>query len=239
MTKQLFWRALYGLFLLAVIIGYISRYTHIDLRLADGMYSAVSHRFPWKDNWFASVFMHYWVKVFLIVLGMFLLGLLVANRFRSFRWLSKSDRKRLAVIVLSFFTIPAVISAMKSQSMHHCPWDLQRYGGYAPYLRLFDSLPEGIKAGHCFPAGHASSGLWLAAFTVFWLPRRPRMALLVFAIGLTPGLVLGWVQQMRGAHLLTHTLWSAWIASLIIVLLARLILNEPSHERCGANPECR
>lgn len=38
-----------------------------------------------------------------------------------------------------------------------------------------------------------------------------------------PGLFLGWVQQLRGAHFLTHTLWSAWVASLVIVCIARLL----------------
>lgn len=235
MTQQLFRQALYSLFLLAVVVSYLSQYTQIDLRLADAMYDTASQAFPWKDDWFASIFMHRWVKFFLIALGLSLLGLLAASSFHSFRWLSNAARKRLSVVALSFLAIPAVISAMKSQSMHHCPWDVQRYGGYAPYLRLFDSLPEGVKAGHCFPAGHASSGLWLAAFAVFWLPRRPRMAVLMLAVGLIPGLVLGWVQQMRGAHFLTHTVWSAWIACLTIVVLARLILNEPSQERWARN----
>ena len=28
---------------------------------------------------------------------------------------------------------------------------------------------------------------------------------------LPAGLLLGWAQQLRGAHYLSHTLWSAWI----------------------------
>jgi len=33
------------------------------------------------------------------------------------------------------------------------------------------------------------------------------------------GAALGWIQQMRGAHFLTHTLWSMWIAGSFIVTL--------------------
>jgi membrane-associated PAP2 superfamily phosphatase len=127
------------------------------------------------------------------------------------------------VVAASAITVPLAVSLLKSQSIHHCPWDLQRYGGFALYLRLFDKLPAGAVAGHCFPAGHASSGLWLAAFAVFWLPERPRMAAIVFALGLVPGLLMGWMQQMRGAHFLSHTLWSAWIATLVFVLTARFL----------------
>ena len=64
---------------------------------------------------------------------------------------------------------------------------------------LLDSVPAGIELGGCFPAGHASSALWLAGLCVWWLPRRPRMAAAVFAAGLAAGFALGWVQQMRGA----------------------------------------
>jgi membrane-associated PAP2 superfamily phosphatase len=31
------------------------------------------------------------------------------------------------------------------------------------------------------------------------------------------------MQQMRGAHFLTHTLWSAWIACAIVLLLVVLL----------------
>lgn len=226
MTQQFFRQAVFILLLFALLIVWISRYTDIDLRLADALFHAAHRVFPWKDNWFAAVFMHRWVKYGLIVAGVSILGLLIVDFYRPSRWLHDDIRKRLAVVALSFITVPAVISVLKSQSMHHCPWDLQRYGGYAPYLRLLDALPDGVKAGHCFPAGHASSGWWLAACFVFWLPGRPRMAALVFILGLLPGFILGWVQQLRGAHFLTHTLWSAWIASLIIVILARLLVSD-------------
>lgn len=237
MTKQFFRPALYLLLFFALFLVYLGRYTDIDLRLADTMFHTADRVFPWKDNWFAAVFMHRWVKYFLIIAGVSIIGLLITDSYRSSRWLTYSTRKRPAVVALSFIAVPTVISVLKSQSIHHCPWDLHRYGGYAPYLRLFDSLPDGVKAGHCFPAGHASSGLWLAAFFVFWLPGRPRMACLMFMAGLLPGLMLGWVQQLRGAHFLTHTLWSAWIASLLIVILVRLILSEHAVTSCAENPE--
>lgn len=225
MTKYYFRQAGYVLLLFALLIFWIGRYTDIDVRLADAVFQTDERVFPWKDNWFAEVFMHRWVKYFLIVAGLGILGLLMVDVSRSIKLFNNATRTKLAVVVSSFIAIPAVVSVMKSQSIHHCPWDVQRYDGYAPYLRLFDVLPEGVKAGHCFPAGHASSGWWLAAFFVFWLPGRPRMAALVFILGLLPGFILGWVQQLRGAHFVTHTLWSAWIASLIILILARLLLS--------------
>ena len=223
MDDRLFQRSLLGLLVTGLILVYISRYTGIDLVLSDWMYDPARQEFPWRENWFTAVFMHAWMKYLLIGIGAAMLGVLAIGWGFSAGWLEPAVRRKLGVVVASWMTVPLVVGLMKSQSMHHCPWDLQRYGGYAPYLRLFDHLPPQVQAGHCFPGGHASSGLWLASLAVFWLPQRPRMAALVFAIGLVPGLMLGWTQQMRGAHFLTHTLWSAWIASLIIVVLARYL----------------
>jgi membrane-associated PAP2 superfamily phosphatase len=41
-------------------------------------------------------------------------------------------------------------------------------------------------------------------------------------LGLGFGFLLGWVQQMRGAHFLFHTLWSMWISSLIILVMLQI-----------------
>jgi membrane-associated PAP2 superfamily phosphatase len=223
MSDRLFRDCLFFLCLSALALTWISRYTAIDLLLSDWMYDPVRQQFPWRENWFAAVFMHYWVKDAFIGAGLLILGLLAAAVAFRLRRFDQRARARLSVVAASAITVPLAVSLLKSQSIHHCPWDLQRYGGSALYLRLFDKLPAGAVAGHCFPAGHASSALWLAAFAVFWLPERPRMAAIVFALGLVPGLLMGWMQQMRGAHFLSHTLWSAWIASLVFVLTARLL----------------
>lgn len=225
MSVKNFRQALYGLFITGLLFAYLGRYSHLDLRMADWMYNAPEQTFPWKDSWFAAVFMHKWVKYFFIGIGLAMINLMIVDYWKSFGLLTGDVRRKTAVVVMSFIAVPLVVSLIKSQSIHHCPWDIQRYGGLAPYLRLFDSLPDEVKAGHCFPGGHASSGLWLAAFAVFCLPNRPRMAFVMFAIGLFPGLALGWVQQLRGAHFLSHTLWSAWVAGAVILLFVRLLLG--------------
>ncbi|HEX2529920.1 MAG TPA: phosphatase PAP2 family protein [Burkholderiaceae bacterium] len=163
------------------------------------------------------------MKIVLIAFGLALFVLLLIDCFVLPDFLEDKTRRVLRVVVASSVLAPLLTSVVKSNSIHACPWNLQRYGGSAPYLRLFETLPAQAAAGHCFPAGHASGALWLAAFAVFWLPDRPRLAAAAFAVGLMPGIALGWVQQMRGAHFLTHTLWSIWLSSLVIAILARLL----------------
>ena len=41
--------------------------------------------------------------------------------------------------------------------------------------------------------------------------RAPRAARIWLAAALAAGLVLGVSQQMRGAHFMSHTLWTAWL----------------------------
>ena len=61
--------------------------------------------------------------------------------------------------------------------------------------------------------------MWLSALAVLWLPNNPRRTTWVFLAGIGAGGILGWVQQMRGQHFLTHTLWAAWLSSALIVAL--------------------
>ncbi|MES3022492.1 MAG: hypothetical protein V4857_13010 [Pseudomonadota bacterium] len=75
--------------------------------------------------------------------------------------------------------------------------------------------------------------MWLVSLCVFFLPHRPRAALWMARAALLPGFALGWLQQLRGAHFLTHTLWSMWIACAIASLLYALLVRR---EEQGAVP---
>jgi membrane-associated PAP2 superfamily phosphatase len=212
-------RAIYGLLLAALVIVLLEQFTNIDLMIEDYYYNQELKTFVWKNAWFAKEFMHVYVKDFIIAGAVSLIFLVLLDGFITFSWLDHLSRFRLRFIASASIIIPLVISTLKHQSMLHCPWDISHYGGNAPFVRLLSHVPESMKAGHCFPAGHASTGLWLAAACVFWLPNHPKTALKVFFAGLSVGFLLGWVQQMRGAHFLFHTLWATWLASLMIVFM--------------------
>lgn len=204
----------------------LQQFTEIDIVIEDWYFDPVSQSFPWKNSWFAKDLMHGYVKNALMLPGIGIIIFCVLDYFRPSQKIHPLLRVRLQFVALSATIIPALIAALKSRSASHCPWDIVKYGGHYPHLNLFESLPPAMKAGHCFPAGHTSTGLWLAAFCVFWLPHAPRKALVVFGLGLSVGFVLGWVQQMRGAHFLSHTLWSMWIASAVIFGQLMLFQNK-------------
>ncbi|MDG1820989.1 MAG: phosphatase PAP2 family protein [Methylophilaceae bacterium] len=218
-----------ALVLFACLIFVINHWTNIDLAIQDFYFDSLHHRFPWKNTWFAEAFMHGHIKKILMIFGVAIILLVVLDFIAPIKTTAPIVRFRLRFIAIVAILDPLITSLIKSRSVYHCPWDVNRYGGSADFLRLFDPIPIGMDAGHCFPAGHATSGLWLAAFCIFWLPQRPKIASLVFAIGLGIGFILGWVQQMRGAHFLTHTLSSMWIVSAII--LSMLSISQPIFNR--------
>lgn len=217
------WRAAAVLLVTAGFIFWLGRCTDIDLMLADALYDPGMHAFPWRHAWLTETFSHVILKELLTAaaVGVILVAMLDTWRPRGTR--DGLARLRLRVVALSALFVPLVISMLKQASVAHCPWDLARYGGTEPYLRLFDALPFGVQAGHCLPAGHASSALWLVSLCVYWMPLRFRAAHGVAAAALAFGGAVGWMQQLRGAHFLTHTLWSTWIACAIVLGLVLLL----------------
>ncbi len=215
----MFKRAVAVLAISALLILFVGQFTDVDLMIEDFYYDEALKVFPWKNTWFAKDFMHGSVKNVIIKGGYLLILLVLMDAVFRFRKISHFVRARLRFLALASVLVPTAIRAIKQYSVLHCPWTVDRYGGSVPFVRLFDPIPAGLHAGHCFPAGHATVGLWLAALCIFWLPHKPKMAVAVFSSGLGVGLILGWVQQMRGAHFLFHTLWAAWLASLVILIM--------------------
>ena len=103
--------------------------------------------------------------------------------------------------------------------MHGCPSDLITYGGNLPLLGLFEHIPQGTEAGHCFPGGHASGGFALMAFFFAFREYQPNFAMAMLALALVLGFSMGWAQMMRGEHFLSHNLWSAWVVWLVLFVL--------------------
>lgn len=212
-------RAFLALLFSAIVILILGQWTNVDLMIEDYYYDPLTQTFPWKSTWFARDLMHGYVKNVIIKSGYLLLLIVILDAVFRLRFINDFSRARLRFVAIASVLIPTVIRGIKEYSVLHCPWTVDRYGGSAPFLRLLDHVPEGVQAGQCFPAGHATVGLWLAALCVFWLPHKPRVAVGIFFAGLSVGLILGWVQQMRGAHFLFHTLWAAWLASLVIMVM--------------------
>lgn len=174
-----------------------------DLALSRAFATAAG--FPWRDSFVASRLLH--------DDGRLLAGLvLLVQAWDVVRPLAPGPSRAaragwLALVAACLVAVPA----LKHWSATSCPWDVAGLGGRVPYvphwrLDLADGGP-----GHCFPSGHA-----VAAFAFFplyfaWREHRPRLARRLLAGVLVFGALFGAAQLVRGAHFLTHSLWSGWL----------------------------
>jgi len=163
--------------------------------------------FPLREHWFFVGVMHElarrlaWVLVAVLIASIWLpLGPL--------RGTSRGARIQLAATTLLSL---AVVSTLKYTSSTSCPWDLSEFGGVARHVSHWALGVLDGGGGKCFPAGHASAGF--AFFGGFFALRRqrPPAAQVWLVATLLAGLLLGWAQQVRGAHFLSHTLWTGWL----------------------------
>jgi len=119
--------------------------------------------------------------------------------------------------------IPLLTVALKHLTNRHCPWDMQDFGGYAPYLSLFARAPEGIVRGVCFPSGHASGGFVWIVWGLALRASRPVLAKGMLLGALLLGMAMGLARLVQGAHFISHVLWSAWLAWALTIGLAAVL----------------
>ena len=172
------------------------------------------HGFALRENWLLADLLHEGGRrlTWLLALG---LCLGVWWPVGPLERLTLSRRLQLAVTSL---LAAAAVSLLKSGSSTSCPWDLATFGGPAHYVSHWSTLADG-GPGRCFPAGHASSGFSFVGGYFAFQPTEPTLARCWLAAALGGGLVFGLAQQWRGAHFMSHTLWTAvvcWCAALAV-----------------------
>jgi membrane-associated PAP2 superfamily phosphatase len=177
-----------------------------DMRLA--AWAGTTGGFALREHWFMSGVMHQGARALAWVLALALVAA-VWLPVGPLRRLTTARRLQLAASVL--LSVLAV-SVLKSLNPAACPWDLPAFGGNAHTVShwLWWVVPEGGR-GRCFPAGHASAGFaFIGGYFVF-RNTAPALARRWLWAAVVAGLLLGLTQQWRGAHFMSHTLWSGWV----------------------------
>ena len=200
--------------------------TDLDRIVSNWFYDAATAAFPLRHAFLFDTVLHHWTKYVVIlatclIIAAFLLSFITGAL--------QQQRRVLLFLGMALALAPLTVSALKLGSDRPCPWDIADYGGSAPYTRLFDSQSTPHAPGHCFPAGHASTGFALMAF--FFAAHRSRRdwrtrGLLV--AGMAAGLMLGFGRIAQGAHFLSHVLWSGLVCWLVMVGLYALLLAQPA-----------
>jgi membrane-associated PAP2 superfamily phosphatase len=160
-------------------------------------------------EWWAKGLIHTWGGGLIRATG--LVALLVVGL--SYGWSGLASLRRpLGYIVLAAASAVIINGALKATTNVDCPWSLSIFGGDRPYVHLLGDRPDDLPRGRCFPGGHSGSGFALLPLYFLWRGRSRRLAALGLAAGLLVGGVFAFGQQARGAHFLSHDVWSAAIA---------------------------
>jgi len=167
------------------------------------------------------------------------LALLLAVRLAVRRPLSAFvfSRREACYLLLCLLVVPATVGTIKRATAVPCPWEVDRYGGELAHRTLFSPPPAAAsRAGHCFPAAHASGGFALLAFA--FVARNARRRRFAAVLGCAVGATLATYQTLRGAHYLSHTLVTMLLAWLVVAALARLLgLRDPAAPELGRGSE--
>ncbi|WP_108776257.1 phosphatase PAP2 family protein, partial [Xanthomonas fragariae] len=205
-----------------------------DQRIADALYRLEGGHWLFKEHWFTNRVIHHhgkWLSTATAV-GVLVLAVvawckprLCKPRLRNLRW-------PLTYLATSVALSTSLVSLLKSWTAMDCPWDLSRYGGTQAMIGLFESR-HGIAASGCFPAGHASAGYAWVALYFCALSLRPAWRFAGLFAGLVAGLIFGIAQQLRGAHFLSHDLWSLAVCWVSALALYCMMLARPRHASCS------
>lgn len=171
--------------------------------------------FPWRHAWLTEHLLHDGARRLATLLALVWLWDCVRPVWPG---PSRAERAQaLAVAVVCWAIVPLI----KRSSTTSCPWDLTEFGGTATALsHLTWGLADG-GPGHCFPSGHATTAFGFLALVALWRPYRPETARwMALSVGLA-GLVLAFTQLARGAHHLSHSLWSGCLCLAVVTLASR------------------
>lgn len=187
----------------------------IDRRVADFFYHLQENSWAWKNRWLAETFFHKGGRAVSLLLVLVVLVLLIAahtNRVLG------AHKKPLWYLLLATVGGSLFVSTCKSLLAVSCPWEFERYGGHLFYVGVVEQLFLRNGEG-CFPAGHASAGYaWISCY-FFGLYYQSKWRWAGLAIPIFIGLALGFAQQIRGAHFISHDLWTlalCWFFSLLL-----------------------
>lgn len=228
----------WAILLFAVAIG--STLVDWDRRIAAAWaFDAALNGFPARSAFWATTVMHSGGRAFVWAVGLaHMLGLIAGADAARFPRLAR-ERPRFVIAVVGIATTTLVIGLLKRLSHMDCPWDLAEFGGRLPYVELLQARPAGLDASGCFPSAHAGSGFALLSLHFAW--RDTRWSRPCAAAALLAGASFGLAQQARGAHFVSHDLWSLAIAWLLCAAVAvgvrnsRLVRAGAASHAHGAN----
>ena len=108
---------------------------------------------------------------------------------------------------------------LKVFSLTSCPWSLAEFGGSATHVSHWLIGQADGGPGRCFPGGHATAAFcFLPGYFILRPVARGAARRWLWAT-LAAGAVLTMVQVVRGAHYVSHSLWTGWCCCAFTVVV--------------------
>ncbi len=217
-----FWRTHAWVPLLLFIgLAALFEFSLLDLEIARAWAYDASRTPPWigQDTRWADAVLHDAGRRLIIVI----VATLLVAWLLSFR-LTGLARHRAAsgYAGLAMLLCWGTVGLLKQVTNIDCAWSVQGFGGSVPFLSLLDARPPQFPRGACFPGAHSASAFALFAFYFALRDRSPRAARAALGTALVLGSLFSFAQQARGAHFISHDVWSAAIAwTICLALYAR------------------
>jgi len=191
-----------------------------DQWIADQLYRWQGGSWALRDHWWTQQLIHRGGKHISVLCALLLIAALLRT-YIDHRW--QRLRRPLLYVLLTLGLSTGLVALLKSVTAMDCPWHLQRYGGAREFIGLFSARPADYGAVACFPSGHASAGYGWIGLYFFALHLIPQWRKHVLGLVLAVGALFGIAQQLRGAHFLSHDLWTLGISWTVAVLLYRFM----------------
>ncbi|MCK9473478.1 phosphatase PAP2 family protein [Sulfurimonas sp.] len=206
-----------------VSLFFLFEFTNIDIFVQNYFYDATTQKWllsHQRGSWLDILF-YTGIKKAIIVFGVLILFLYLYS-FKNSAKILKEYQRRLLIVLLSLIIIPIFVGLLKAYSNVPCPCDFTYFGGDYPYIRVVDSMPQGIfKKFKCFPAGHASGGFALMSLFFLFKERKNRFIALSSAIII--GSSMGVYKMLIGHHYLSHTIITMILAWFLILVIYKIV----------------
>jgi len=197
------WRDVAALLVgLAVIVAWDM--TGLDLPISRLFGDA--HGFALHDQWFAERVLHDGARWAAWLIG----GVLVANIWWPLPFARATSRPVRIWWAVTTLVGVGLIPLLKVVSLTSCPSSLAEFGGTARHVSHWAWGVADGGPGRCFPSGHATAAFCFIPGYFALRDSAPRWARRWLVATIVFGIVLAGVQVVRGAHYLSHSLWTAW-----------------------------
>lgn len=195
-----------------------------DVYIASKLYNYQGGEWFFREHWLMEDVFHKGARKLntFFVLCLLLMTCYFCIKRRSHGAVAKACVALSLSIIFSLLSI----SYFKSITNIACPWSLSLFGGAEPYYHLLEPRPSYLPYHRCFPAGHASSGYAWVALYYFFARLVPKWRFAGLSVGIFLGVMLGFVQQLRGAHFLSHDITTLVLCLLIAKFCFMLFYKE-------------